>query len=345
MKIAAVLEKILVSPNGCSREPIFETYDKNVQGNTVHERGSVAASIVAPFRDFPELPERESRMGVAIATGGNPFLAKLSARAAAEHAVAEAVVKVSCVGGTPLAVTDCLNFGNPERPEQMGQFVEGIAGLRTACEALEIPIVSGNVSFYNESGGRGIPPSTLVTVFARVDFVERVPQLHFQNPNETIFLIGPRSAALGSSALLEVSGKKDSRFPQIDFPVFQKWVEKLRHVAALNLISTAHPITWGGAIAAVAQSCFDKKIGAEIELQSSSAAADESQFLFSEDVGVIVATKHPEKFREIFGKEAVEIGKTTADFSLRVFSDKEEILHQPLAPWKEKWEAGLRAVL
>ena len=371
MKIEDALEKILISPNGSSREPIFEKYDKNVQGNTVWERGTVASSIVAPFRDFPELPAKESRISVAMATGGNPFLAKISARVAAEHGVVEAVVKVSCVGGTPLAVTDCLNFGNPEKPEQMGELVDGIEGLKKACMELNIPIVSGNVSLYNESGGKSIPPSALVTVFARVDRPEVVPKLAFQKEGETIFCIGSRSEHLGGSALLEIAGKKDSRIPEIDFPAFKKWVEKLQQVAALNIISTAHPIGYGGLITALAESCFGKKLGAELRMihpmKSRSAgvptksglfhgASDELrmsndrgegvvQFLFSEDPGAVIATAYPGKVREIFGDEAIELGKVIQDFRIEVSNGEERILDKNLTHTRQKWDNQLREIL
>ncbi|MCF7906169.1 hypothetical protein K9L63_03210 [Candidatus Gracilibacteria bacterium] len=372
MKIFEALERILTSLNGASREPIFETYDKNVQGNTVWERGIVAASVVTPFRDMPELPEQKSCIGIAIGTGGSPLLAKISARTAAEHAVAEAVVKVSCVGGEPLALTDCLNFGNPEKPEQMGEFVEGIEGLKKACTEFNIPIVSGNVSLYNESGGRSIPPSALVSVFARVDRSGKVPLSSFQNAGETIFCVGSRSGHLGGSALFDIAGKRDSRTPEINFSSFKKWVKKLQQVAALNIISTATPIGYGGLLTAVTRACFEKKLGAEVKIQTTCHGEERSDeaisgisasscvcktprndrggegiisFLFSEDPGAIIATAYPEKVQEIFGEEAVKIGTVTHDFHLHVSHEREAILDKNLTQMHQKWDNQLREIL
>lgn len=350
MKIQEALEGILKSPNGCSREPIFETYDKNVQGNTVWERGKVSASVITPFRDFPELSEKGSKIGVAIANGGNPNLAKISARIAAENAVVEAVVKVACVGGTPLALTDCLNFGNPEKKEQMGEFVAGVEGVKLACEALEIPVVSGNVSFYNESSGTSIPPSALVSVFARVDNPAKVLELDFKKEGETVFLVGARSENLGGSALMEIANKKDTRIPKVDFKSTRKWLGRLQQVAGLNLISSAYPIGLGGVLVALAKASFGNEVGVDIRMENEEWRMENKKgenmvsFLFSEDAGVIIATSFPEKVQEIFGDDAVEIGKTTQEFNLKIEQGGEMVLDQELSPLKVLWEKGLREI-
>jgi len=340
MKNFEVLEKILGSVNGASRIPIYEKYDKNVQGNTACERGAVAASVLTPFRDYPELSEKGSRTGVAIATGGNPNLAKISARIASEYAVTEAVIKVSCVGGTPLSVTDCLNFGNPEKVDQMGEFVDGVEGLKEVCSALDVPIVSGNVSFYNESGGKSIPPSALVSVFARVEDPETVPSQNFQNSGETIFVIGSRSPKLGGSAFLTVCDKEDSRIEKIDFKKVKEWIQKLQNVSEKGILSCARPIVQGGMITAITEACFEKSIGAELVLETATIP----QFLFSESVGAIVTTKYPEKIQEIFGDTAIEIGKTKDAFELKLFANGALIEEKALAEWKKTWEGKLREI-
>ena len=343
MKISEILEKLLTSKNIASCAAIFEKYDKNVQGNTVWERGKVAASIIAPFRDFPELSRCGSVTGVAIATGGNPDLAKISARIAAKEAIIEALVKVSCVGGTPLAATDCLNFGNPEKKDQMGEFVEGVEGLKEACEGLGIPIVSGNVSLYNESGGKSIPPSALVSVFARVDDPKEVPKLSFQNPGETIFLVGNRSTRLGGTEFLKVCGKNDTHVENSDIKNIKSWTQKLQSVASKNLISTAHPIGKGGLIVTLAKASFGEGIGAEIEIPESYRDKI-PQFLFSENAGAIIAASDPEKIREIFGDMAMEIGNTVDGFSLNIKSNEEALFHEDMRSLKEKWEGVMREV-
>jgi len=217
MKITlkTAFEELLKSNNLVSRKPIYEKYDKNVQGNTAWERGDVAASITTCFRDFPELTDKNAQKGVVIATGGNPNIAKISVEKAAEMAIQEALLKLTCVGGVPLAATDCLNFGNPEKPDQMGQLVGGIKGVKTACETLEIPIVSGNVSLYNESNGKSIPPSALISIFGRVDEVSKVKKQAFQNIGDLIYYGGTRSNNFGGQNFFEFLILKIQEFQKL----------------------------------------------------------------------------------------------------------------------------------
>lgn len=331
------------SPNVVSQKPIFEKYDKNVQGNTVWERGKVAASVTVPFRDFPELSEKSSRTGLAVATGGNPSLARISARSAALNALMEATIKVSCVGGEPLAATDCLNFGNPEKSDQMGEFVEGIEGLRTACEVLDIPIVSGNVSLYNESSGRSIPPSALVTVFARVPDPKQVPMSFFPASEQTLFWVGPRSKNLGGSEFLRTCQKEDTRIPQLDFLEGKKWMKLLRQAAQKGILSAACPILRGGLLTAVATACIENHIGAEIKIPEE-MQKDIPAFLFSESPGVILATSDPDHVSQLFGAQAFFLGKTISNFQLRIKNEDQEILSEDLTLYAEKWENTLREI-
>ncbi len=340
MKIPEIIEKLLSSPNIANTQPIYEKYDKNVQGNTARERGKVAASICTPFRDFDELPGDKSKTGVAIATGGNPNLAKIDAKAAAINAVCEATIKLACVGAIPLAATDCLNFGNPEKSEQMGEFVAGMEGVKEACEALEIPIVSGNVSLYNETRGKSIPPSAIISVFGRVDDPKQVPQLAFQKAGETIFCIRKRSDHLGGSEFLKVCEKEDFRIPEIDLVEVKNLASQLQKIATKNKISTANPILRGGLIVSVLKSCFKGNLGAEIQIPTENVPG----FLFGEDLGVIVTTKNPEPIKDTFGEEAIELGKTTKEFKIALAAESETLLDQSLDEWKNLWENELRKI-
>ena len=343
MKLDQIIQKLLTSPNIASRAPIYEKYDKNVQGNTAWERGKVAASICTPFMDFPELPADKAKTGVAIATGGNPNLAKICAKSAAIQAVYHAVWKLACVGAVPIGATDCLNFGNPEKKEQMGDFVAGVEGVKEACEALEVPIVSGNVSLYNESDRKAVPPSALVGIFGRVDDVGEVPKLAFENAGETIFLVGSRSGNLGGSALLEVLEAKDSRLPRINVDSAKKQIDVLRKLAAKNVISTAHPVGLGGMIIAICKACFLGGVGAKIKFD-----VDEKEvpgFLFGEDLGVVVSTSQPDDVREAFGGDIFEIGEVVEEFELDVEIGGEEVLSSELKELERGWGSGLRGVV
>lgn len=343
MKIQDAFRNVLNSYNVSARKPIFETYDKNVQGNTVHERGKVAASMCTPFRNFPELSDKKSKTAVAVATGGNPNLAKISAKEAARSAVSEGFIAVSCVGGNPLCATDCLNFGNPEKPDQMGEFVDGVTGVKEACEYLDIPIVSGNVSLYNESGGTSIPPSALISVFASVENPKRVPQLSFKEEGLSIFCIGARSENLGGSELLNVHQKKDTRIPMVNLEEIKDWSTKLQKTVQENEISTAHPLKIGGLISAIAQATFENEIGCDIEVPDTWIDKI-PQFLFSEDLGVLVATKTPQRIKDVFGANAFFLGRTKNVFNLKISTPKGAFIDENLKDIKKDWNQKLRGI-
>jgi len=336
--------KVLSSPNVADKKPVFEKYDQNVQGNTVTERSNFAANIMAPFRDFAELDEISSKISVGIATGGNPNLAKISAKKAAQEAVCAAVMKLSCVGATPLAVTDCLNFGNPEKPEQMGEFVDAVNGLSEVCTALNLPIVSGNVSFYNESAGRSIPPSALISVFGKVENPEKICSLEFKNAGDTIFLVGTDGKYnLGGSEFLNVFGKKDSDVADIDFSTFSLVMDKLQAAVQDKLLSSAAPILSGGRICTILKSCFLAKIlGAEVNIPAKTSVP---HFLFTENLTALVTSSQPEKVKEFFGDYCFEIGKVTSDSCIKINHGDMEIFNEKLSPLKEIWENVLRDIV
>ncbi len=339
--LEAAIEKVLISKNIVCREPIHETYDKNVQGNTVWERGYGACSMTACFRDFEELGDEKSSIAVSISGGGNPNLAKIDPKMAAESAVMESFFMQSCVGATPLSATDCLNFGNPEKEDQMGELVDGINGVKEACEKLEVPIVSGNVSLYNESAGKSIPPNAIISLFGRVDEVKKVKPMAFEKADLSIFILGIRSKDLGGSEFLRVFEKEDSNFPKIDYEAFLELNKKIKNSVLAEDFSSVNPIIRGGAIISVLTASFKNNIGANIVLPKEE---DLSRFLFSEDFGAIITTDKPEKIIEDFESQAIEIGKTIEKNSLIISQDNKELLNKDLGDWKNSWKNGLRDI-
>ncbi len=341
ISLKTAIEKVLTSKNIVSREPIYETYDKNVQGNTAWERGYAACSMTTCFRDFEELEDVKSSIAVSISGGGNPNLAKIDPKMAAESAVSEAVFLQSCVGATPLAATDCLNFGNPEKEDQMGELVDGINGVKEACERLKVPIVSGNVSLYNESAGKSIPPNAIISLFGRVDKVEKVKPMAFCEKGLSIFVLGRRSKNLGGSEFFRVFEQEDSRFPEINYEKFSKLSEKIKESVLGGNFSSITPIVRGGAIVSVLTAAFKNNIGAEISLPKEESVPE---FLFSEDFGAVITTNNPSKIKDIFGESAVEIGKTIEGNNLIISQNNEKLLDQGLDEWKSLWEDGLRSI-
>lgn len=341
ISLSDVLEKLITSPNGVSRRPIYEGYDKNVQGNTVHERGATVSAVTTCFRDFPELDKQHGDIGVALGVGGNPNIAKISAKDAAIDGITQALVQISCVGATPLGATDCLNFGNPEKKDQMADLVEGIEGIKEVCEAYEIPIVSGNVSLYNESSGKSIPPSAGVAVFGRVDNVNEVQPIAFQNAGDTIFVIGQRSEHLGGSALMDVLGKTDTRNPDVDYTDVLAMCEKIRQTLSEQKIGSINQIRFGGALLSALVSAFEGGKGIEISLD------DESEVLqlFNENPGVVLSTNNPEAIQKLFGDMAWKVGTVRDDQTCIIHAREKELLNTKIDQWRTSWNDGLREIL
>ena len=343
MKISLeqVLESLVTSINVVSRRPIFETYDKNVQGNTVHERGDTVAGMTACFRDFAELDEDHSKIAVAIGTGGNPSLAKIDPQAAAIDAIVQAALQTIAVGGVPLGATDCLNFGNPEKEDQMAEFVDAVEGLTEVCTALEIPIVSGNVSLYNESNGKSIPPSALVTVFSRVQDVDKVKPIAFGNPGDFVFVIGKRQGKFGGSELMEVTESTDTRMPEIDYADVKDLFSVIQKSLDEEKITSINVIEKGGALVSALHSAFRGNLGLQIELEEES----EVPLLFDEAAGVVVSTSDPEGLNELCGEQALFLGYVREENELQINIGGKLLLNTKLDQLKKTWENKLREVL
>ncbi len=334
MKLQEAFAKLLSSPNIASDEPIYEQYDKNVQGNTAHERGAVAASVITPFQDFSELKDApEGKIGVVIATAGNPNLAKIDPKYAAQSAVFEATLKLACVGGEPLTMTDCLNFGNPEKKDQMGQFVAGVEGVKEASKKLNIPIVSGNVSLYNESGGKSIPPSALISVFGRVMEVDKVPsKILSHKSGMKLFLLGGRSEDLGGSEFLRVCDKEDTRLPELDYEKFKNLAQQVREGVSQELFTMASPILRGGlGVAAFGNVKLNIPEGVSVP-----------HFLFSEDLGVLVASDQTDEVMKLGG---IEVGEVI-EGDVMIIEQAGEVLSEiKIESLRQVWEDRLRSIV
>ncbi len=342
ISLETAIEKVLLSPNVVCRKPLYETYDKNVQGNTAYERGFAACSMTTCFRDFPELPEAKKHTAVAISGGGNPNLAKIDPHMTAENAVMEALLLQACVGAVPLAATDCLNFGNPEKEDQMGELVAGIEGVKKACETLNTPIVSGNVSLYNESAGQSIPPSAIISVFGRVDHLEKVKPLAIPATELTLYCLGKRSKNLGGSEFLRLFEKQDSNIPTIEYEAFKKLTKNLQTAIDQTLFASITPIQRGGLITALLTSTFPHEIGVDINIPTEASVP---HFCFTEDLGVLVSTDKPDEVEKLFGTEALKIGTTNPTVHKGMIKQGHKILFEKkLADWKTLWENNLRTI-
>ncbi len=294
----ADLKKLLASPNICSKRWVYEQYDSMVQTNTVQGPGGEAGVMRI----------KGTQRGLAMALAGNSRWCYLDPKLGAMHAVAEAARKVACSGATPVAATNCLNFGNPEKPEIMAQLSAAIDGIAEACTALGTPITGGNVSLYNETKGEGIYPTPVVGVVGIIDDVTKAVPASFQDEREIIAVLQPvepspygdEDAAQNFHRWSEDSARRigSSEFVRSSFAVFwgtppplslegeARLQQGLVTLARERVIAAAKDICDGGMAVALAQMCFPRGIGATVGYNGVTAA----NALFEEHPSEVIIT-------------------------------------------------------
>jgi phosphoribosylformylglycinamidine synthase len=252
--------------------------------------------------------------GVAMSVGCNSRWCYLEPRLGAAHAVAETARNVSCVGGEPLAVTDCLNFGNPERPEIMWQFEQACLGIADACKGLDTPVVSGNVSLYNETEGKAVFPTPMIGMVGLVDDCARVASGHFRAAGDRVGIVGGLGQGHlgGSEYLRAVHGKIAGLPPPLDL-LREKAVQKaVRSCVRAGLLRAAHDCSDGGLAVALAEMCLGNGLGARVTLRSS---LPPHALLFGEDASRIVVSFAPGQAEKVeaecraAGVELLDIGQ------------------------------------
>src|SRR5580700_10049936 len=255
MPVADALEKLIGTPDLCSRRWVWEQYDHVILGNTVQRPGGDAA--VVRVNDGPK--------ALALTTDVTPRYCDADPFEGGKQAVAEAWRNLTAVGGRPLAITDNLNFGNPERPEIMGQFVGCLQGIADACKALEFPVVSGNVSLYNETNGRAILPTPAIGGVGLIDDFAKSATLAFKGENEAILLIGEASGWLGQSLYLrDVCGREEGAPPPVDLAAERRNGDFVRALIGQGIATAVHDVSDGGLLVALAEMAMASGIGAQL---------------------------------------------------------------------------------
>ncbi|MHB8925812.1 MAG: phosphoribosylformylglycinamidine synthase subunit PurL, partial [Coriobacteriia bacterium] len=282
--IEDVFLALLASPNICSRRWIWEQYDHQVMLNTVVLPGSDAAVLRIGDTGRGEMTTR----AIAVSSDCNGRYCYLDPYVGAQIAFAEAARNVACSGGVPAAITDCLNFGNPEKPEVFWTFYESVRGLSDACKAFGVPVISGNVSFYNESFGSPIYPTPTVGLVGLIDDVSKHCTMSFKNEGDVVVLIGETGADLGGSEYLKfIHDVVAGRPPALDLDLEQAVQQTVIEAIAAGILSSAHDCSEGGIAITLAESCIAGGIGADIHLDTELPLAIE---LFSETQSRIVVS-------------------------------------------------------
>ncbi len=272
------LHRLIGSADLSSRRWVWEQYDHLVMGQTVVRPGGDAAVVRL---------ERGPR-GLALTTDCTPRYCQADPKAGGAQAVAESWRNLTAVGARPLAITDNMNFGNPQRPEIMGQFVGCVEGIREACLALDYPVVSGNVSLYNETNGKGILPTPAIGGVGVIDDVAKATTIAFKREGEAIILLGRTAGHLGCSLYLrEIEGREEGPPPPIDLAAERANGDFVRERIAARELSACHDLSDGGLLIALAEMALAGNIGARIELPGDVPA---HAFCFGEDQGRYLVT-------------------------------------------------------
>jgi phosphoribosylformylglycinamidine synthase subunit PurL len=342
------LKRLLASPNICSKRWIYQQYDSMVQTNTVEGPGSGDAGVIRI---------KGSQRALSMALDGNGRWCYLDPKLGAMHAVAEAARNVACSGATAVGATNCLNFGNPEKPHIMWQFSQVIDGITKACEELEIPITGGNVSFYNETLGEGIYPTPVLGVVGILDDVNKAAFPHFRETGRAVVLLRacePGDAVdaeveFGSSEYAkEILGELWGFPPALDIEKEAALQKAVVELISAGLIDSAHDCSDGGLALALARGSFAKGIGCRAGLSAGGLAPE--FVLFGEDAGRIVISCDPEnlaRIKQVAKKHGIfvdELGETVSG-SLEIKIDGRVAISGSVSDFNESYEGALERAL
>ena len=336
--LGGVLLRLLASPTIADKEWVFRQYDHMVQVNTVFLPGADAAVLRI----------KGSKKALAMTLDGNGLYTRLDPRTGARIAVAEACRNLACVGARPIGVTNCLNFGNPEKPEVMGQFEQAVTGIAEACRTFGIPVTGGNVSFYNDTEGLSIHPTPVLGIVGIIEDVRKAVRPGFRAAGDAVVLIGESLEELGGTEYLKVvHGLEAGAPPAIDLEQEKRSQEFLLDAIAAGLIRSAHDLSEGGLAVALAECAFHAKdrIGCAVDLDG---AGRDDALLFGESQSRILVTCRPASVAGLLEKAATAgvpakaIGRTGGT-AIAVKRAGCEVLHVPVDDAFRAWKDGLPA--
>jgi phosphoribosylformylglycinamidine synthase len=358
--LSADLKKLLASSNICSKRWVWQQYDSMVQTNTVEGPGAGDAGVIRI---------KGSKRGLTMALDGNGRWCYLDPKLGAMHAVAEAARKVACTGATPVAATNCLNFGNPEKPEIMAQLSAAIDGIAEACTTLGTPITGGNVSLYNETKGEGIYPTPVLGIVGLLDDVTKAVPSNFQNEGDAIFFVSGRGdeireadagsraddlQRLGSSEFAKTCLRSLWGLPsQLSLEAESRLQRALLELTSAGTLTAARDVGSGGFAVSLAQACIGGGAGATIrigEVPNPQVAAVPWEMLFTEPASAALVSCGREKIAalkqtaERHGLFILEIGEVRGT-SFAISIDTVQVVSAAVAELKAVWSDALESQL
>jgi phosphoribosylformylglycinamidine synthase len=346
--LTGALKQLLASPNICGKRWVWQQYDHMVQTNTVEAPGAGDAGVIRI---------KATNRGLAMSLDGNGRWCYLDPRLGAMHAVAEAARNVACTGATPVAATNCLNFGNPEKPHIMWQFSQVIDGMTKACEELEVPITGGNVSFYNETLGEGIYPTPVLGVVGIFEDVHKSAKMHFSRAGQTIVLLRATESGditdveseFGSSEYArEVLGAVWGYPPELELEREAALQKALVEMIQAGLVESAHDCSSGGLAVALVESVFQKGVGLRVDVAASGLPAE--FVLFGEDASRVVMSCDPSQvagIKQVAEKHGVfpdVLGETVPE-SIKISLDGETVVSASVSELREAYESAFEKAL
>jgi phosphoribosylformylglycinamidine synthase len=342
-----VLRRLLASPGIASKRWVYRQYDHMVRTNT----------LVLPGAGAGVIRVKGTRKALALSVDCNARFVYLDPYLGAQHAVAEAARNVACAGAVPIGATNCLNFGNPQRPDIMWQFARAVAGLGDACRVLEIPITGGNVSLYNETDGRGVLPTPVLGVVGLIEDADCVVRRPFQRAGDVVVLLGETRGELGGSAYLqEMHGVIRGVPPALDLDREAALQRLLVSLAADSLAASAHDCAEGGLAVAIAECCFDSGLGAVVDVPGVDLdaaagvppAMSDIATLFGESASRVVVSVAEDRAAELLeraktgGVPAAVIGRVGGE-AVRLSVDGRMVVDESRVELEREWATALDA--
>jgi phosphoribosylformylglycinamidine synthase II len=350
-----IFVQLLGAKNICSRHSIYNKYDKNVQGNTIIEPGEADAGMIAPLLEKEGVSPEVQKVGVAVAADGISRYSKISPYWQAADATVECMRNVAAVGATPQALTDCLNYNNPEEPELMWEFAEGVRGIAEACKGIPLkehthyptPIISGNVSLYNQ-----VDATAVIGCAGTIKDYEKAITMQLKGEGNRLFLLGERKDELGASEFYHLLGYLGANVPQADFEQAKNEIYTVIDGVDEGVIKSCHDISEGGLLVAIAEMTMPNpkneggSLGVKVDLSHSGDDLNTYQKAFSETGGFVleVSPDNLDQFNEICKKhhvDPIQLGEVISNSQFIVSDNGEEVISQPLSVLRESWMESL----
>ena len=299
-------------------------------------------TVVGPGSDAAVVRIRGTKKALALTTDCNARYLYLNPEKGGQIAVAEAARNIVCSGGKPLAITDCLNYGNPDKPEIFWELWTSADGIAKACEVLDTPVISGNVSLYNEFNGQAIYPTPMIGMVGLIEDLAHVTTQEFKQAGDHIFVVGTTKADFNGSELQKMElGRIEGKLMDFDLVVEKAHQDKVLAAIKAGLVTSAHDLAEGGLAVALAESAFGNDLGIEVAVDMP------LNWLFSETQSryvISVKTEKTSAFKQLFDDAATEIGKVTNDGKFNLTA-KDGNLQLETKQLRELWEDAIPCLL